>query len=591
MGLRVLTQNVTGMRNEICNKTGPKKSTLKKLTPADTDFLILTETKVTPQKAEISRMKWGLLPMLYTTQNAPKAGVIVYANKDFKLITESRRESSQKGHFVLGLFTKSMQKIIVAGIYGITENNDKVSCELYKELNEKIEEISMLYDTYEILIAGDFNAVLAPEDANSEHIQKWRTSDYLRVLMEKYNLIDVGTETRITSHTWIRKNLNHSSRIDMIWTNINFCKIEYTVTRTIFDHACLEAKIIENRSKHKAPIRTSDYVMASEEYLIKLQEKIQDLESQLGVKITADTVDDNASLGGENGARPSHLRGLGEAGWRGHWILEQIIKEAKKLHDSLWFEQRKKERNEIQDINEKLTYLYRKSRNKNEREKEKIKLEYAELQESLKARIEAKDKAKQNTIENFVWNHLGKCEPITYQCVKDKQRKRNISYLRTEGINQIETRDQAEIIQIMQEWYENTASKEVPQKQTVKDYLHKYNVELNKISEDDAIKMEERVTMNELEWALQDAKVNTAPGPSGQAINFYKLIKLHAPYVLLEAVNDMIFTPEIFQLEHNKWIKNRKVVYVQKRRITHKHHQITDLFQCWKHCTKYHQEY
>jgi len=566
MGLRVLTQNVTGMRNEICNKTGPKKSILKKLTPADTDFLILTETKVTPQKAEISRMKWGLLPMLYTTQNAPKAGVIVYANKDFKLIMESRRESSQKGHFVLGLFTKSMQKLIVAGIYGITENNDKVSCELYKELNQKIEEISTLYDTHEILIAGDFNAVLAPEDANSEHIQKLRTSDYLRVLMEKYNLIDAGTETGITSHTWIRKNLNHSSRIDMIWTNINFSKIEYTVTRTIFDHACLEAKIIENRSKHKAPIRTSDYVMASEEYLIKLQEKMQDLESQLGVKITADTVDDNASLGGENGVEPSHLRGPGEAGWRGHWILEQIIKEAKKLHDSLWFEVRKKERNEIQDINEKLNYLYRKSRNKNEREKEKIKLEYAELQESLKARIEAKDKAKQNTIENFVWNHLGKCEPITYQCIKDKQRKRNISYLRTEGTNQIETREQAEIIQIMQEWYENTASKEVPQKQTVKDYLQKYNVELNKISEDDAIKMEERVTMSELECALQDAKENTAPGPSGQTINFYKLIKLHAPHVLLEAVNDMIFSPEIFQLEHNKWIKNRKVVYVQKKK-------------------------
>jgi hypothetical protein len=51
-------------------------------------------------------------------------------------------------------------------------------------------------------MAGDFNAVLSPEDSSSEHVTKKRTTDLLKELIAEHHLVDMAACTNRKQHTW-----------------------------------------------------------------------------------------------------------------------------------------------------------------------------------------------------------------------------------------------------------------------------------------------------------------------------------------------------------------------------------------------------
>jgi hypothetical protein len=88
--------------------------------------------------------------------------------------------------------TLSKSKIIVAGIYGPSTNDDTESHQFYQVVKETIDKLQNTFQTRNLIQAGDFNTVLSSEGSSSKHITKRRTTDLLIEIMADFHLIDMA---------------------------------------------------------------------------------------------------------------------------------------------------------------------------------------------------------------------------------------------------------------------------------------------------------------------------------------------------------------------------------------------------------------
>jgi exonuclease III len=207
-------------------------------------------------------------PSLYSVSPQARGGVVIFSNPAYELVNHSVRRSTTPGHFAMGVYyTPNRSKLIVAGIYGPSANDDTESLHFYQEVRDAIIELQNTFQTSNLLLAGDFNAVLSPEDSSSEHITKKRTTSFLEEFMEEQHLIDIAAHVNKKQHTWFRRNNNQvSSRLDLILTNLPITQPKYYTSTTIFDHAWIQASFGQKREATTSTMK--DYVLGSEEFLI-----------------------------------------------------------------------------------------------------------------------------------------------------------------------------------------------------------------------------------------------------------------------------------------------------------------------------------
>jgi exonuclease III len=133
----------------------------------------------------------------------------------------SERQSTTPGHIAAAVYEVKKSRIAILGIYGISENNDRLSASTIREASTILTELKLLYNTQHAIVAGDFNAVLEPEDSSSREIRKRATSAALHHLIERHNLTDLARKCNNMEHTWFKKGIiSQSSRIDLILTSI-----------------------------------------------------------------------------------------------------------------------------------------------------------------------------------------------------------------------------------------------------------------------------------------------------------------------------------------------------------------------------------
>jgi exonuclease III len=141
-------------------------------------------------------------PSLYSVSPHPRGGVIVFLSPEYELINHSVRRSSTPGHFAIGVYiTPNKSKLIIAGIYRPSANDDTESHHFYQEVKDSLGELQNTFQTRNIL-AGDFNAVLSIEDSSSEHITKQQTTNLLAEIMADFHLVDMAARTNKKQHTW-----------------------------------------------------------------------------------------------------------------------------------------------------------------------------------------------------------------------------------------------------------------------------------------------------------------------------------------------------------------------------------------------------
>ena len=567
--ITISTQNCGGMRGEYHRKHGPKISTLRKLLSIkNTDFLVLTEVRAEEHKKKNIRLKWGLQESISSLHLEAKAGVILYSNGGHQLIEDSTRFGSIPGHLCMGVYEKDRKKIIVVAYYGPSENNDRLSAQMMQEMYDNIRSLQHTYNTMKVIIAGDFNVVWREKDSNSFHTRKPQTTRIFQQLMEDYDLTDLGL-LKGAKHTWYRKGRDYqSSRIDYVLTNLQLdgptsMKPQVTTRFTIFDHVYLQATFGLEVTKRKPAMK--DYILGSEEYIIIAENIIRRIIQQQGI-LKPDWREEVSEEEG-NDTMPSlesqyqfNHRHTGENAMT---TLNCIIGELDQLHSNILARKNAHSSRQLQNTSKQIYQLQaRLKTEKEQQERENISQEISRCQKELANDLEAKNQATQMRIKNFYLAGNGRMVPQSFYIIKEKQGNRTIRFLE---VNNQEITDPAEIVKIMQEWYEKKAQEETIQTMALLDFLSQRGIQLPQLTEDQKLEMEQEFTEQEVKDALSEAAEASAPGPSGHSIVFYKLLFLEIPSLFTEALNQMVFVPKLSNEDTLKWIHNRKIIYIPKK--------------------------
>ena len=548
------------MRGEFHGRiSGPKKAAIRKLITTDTDFLFLTETRVHVSDVKKFKIK-GMAATHYSLQALAGKGVIIYSKHEHKIMEGSLRESQTPGHIAAAVYEIHKSRTVVIGIYGCSQNDDRISPRLIAELDTIASELKHLFNTQHLIIGGDFNVVLTPQDSSSNILAKPRTTARLLALMDKHHLLDAASTVNDTRHTWHRKNMTQSSRLDMILTNIPMDNLRYSSTISIFDHSWLTATFGQLPSKHTPTMK--DYILGTDEYLIHTQELLDNIITAYGTRREVIPQEEE-----EEGPTPTRDKNIDVSnpvtGRTTMYVFNQIIQDLQKKHHAIAKQKRETLRQSTHLISSRLYQQRRALKRTNDpAELEGIHDQINAIQRDLSNDLEAKEQASQMRISNFYKTETGKMVPTTFHCIKEKNLGKKIQQLEHEG--RVIT-DQEEIVTIMQQWYEQTAERALPQTLSLPAFLATHNVVLPQISDEHKEMLEEEFSVDEVRDAINDANAISAPGPSGQNITFYKLLFHEIPHIMTRALNELVFVPTLDDFPQFEWIKHRKVIYIPKK--------------------------
>ncbi len=104
------------------------------------------------------KIKYGLKPTAFSLHRRPRGGVIIFSRLEHKLIPDSIRTSNTAGHVTAAVYEVATLPTIVVGVYGHSDSNDRASLQVMRDLQQILRELTQVYETQRILVAGDFNA-------------------------------------------------------------------------------------------------------------------------------------------------------------------------------------------------------------------------------------------------------------------------------------------------------------------------------------------------------------------------------------------------------------------------------------------------
>jgi hypothetical protein len=573
--LQILTQNVSGIRREGTRMGGPKIGAIKALINRHTDFTILTETKCAEQNIRKLRLKYGMKLTLITNHGPASAGVAIYSKREHKLLEGSTRRSEPDGHYICGVYDVLGNRMVVAGVYGVPDNNDNSSAVIYEQLTEQLQELKILYNTNLVLAAGDFNCGINDTDFSTQNY-KPRTTAKLVHMINEHNLIDLGAAHQNFGHTYYRRGDSRiHSRIDFILTNINSQNTQYYRQPTIFDHLSLVG-VLGKIEKNYNPPTMKDFILSSEKFLEGAEIVIESVANEVGIPAMAFQKHGNNHDGQQPvcdalppHAEQDHIHELNEILAHNNTtslhLFNEIIHRLQSLHNDLLVESKKISSKQMKEMSNSFFTLQKQIQDCSageEEERNELELALREQQRELSNKLEMKDLAATNRIKNFYKLNNGKNTSASFNAVREPRKGRSISKI---SHNNNEISDKTQIAAIMQDWYEATANNRHQQTVSVEEFLLTNNITLPTISDGQRESLITPITLTEIESSLKDAKINSASGPSGQSIALYKYIFLQAPLLFAAAINQIAFQPELASLPEFAWIKHRKIIYIPKK--------------------------
>ena len=89
----------------------------------------------------------------------------------------------------------------------------------------------------------------------------------------------------------------------------------------------------------------------------------------------------------------------------------------------------------------------------------------------------------------------------------------------------------------------------------VAQFLDDMDITLPTLTQDQQDQLGDEVCRDEVRLALQEGKAQSAPGPSGQTLGFYKFVFQQIPYLFTRCMNIMLFRDDILDSPSLSWIK------------------------------------
>ena len=432
---------------------------------------------------------------------------------DYKIHNQKQDEN---GSLLILDLTISNKRLSLINVYG--PNKDDPT--FYENVFKSIADIgNELY-----IICGDFNLTLNPniDCFNYKHINNPKARNFITNMIKENNLFDTFRELHpyLKRYTWRRKTPLKQSRLDffLVTENIvNSIKKSQIETGYKSDHSMVTLILAMDNFEHgKSLWKHNNSLLTDTEYLKTINSKIQDIKKQYCLPVynheAIDEIPDEELQFVIND----------------QLFLETVMMEIRGKSISYASYKKKSKNIQEQKLVEQIQYLEDNLSENKIPNLEKSKLELGKIREEKMKGFLIRSRA--NDIENGE-------KPSQFFCSLETNN------FKSKVINVIE-KDDGEIItdqkQILAEtckFYETLyASKE----NTLNDVdlnAHMQDMNVPKLHEDEALKLEGILTLKEAGKTLKNMKNNKSPGTSGFSADFYKVFWKQLGTFVVRAIN------------------------------------------------------
>ena len=209
--MKVLINNVAGLNM-------PHKLHRALLLARDNDITMLQEVKLKRNQASHVRAKWGSPNSFLASANTSRRGVLtlIHPRTDPVYL---HQVSDPEGQFHILVVRIKGEIFLVANVYGVPDS-DRGSEHSLIQLSNHMEAISTSFPIQHIVVGGDWNFVLRPQDTTSSS-RKPRAEAVFSTILDSMDLYDVAAlQSTFPGFTYFRHHLeNTKARYDRIYVS------------------------------------------------------------------------------------------------------------------------------------------------------------------------------------------------------------------------------------------------------------------------------------------------------------------------------------------------------------------------------------
>jgi hypothetical protein len=384
-------------------------------------------------------------------------------------------------------------------------------------------------------------------------------------MIVEYNLSDSGTQANNIEPTYRRHgDAGIFSRID--YTLSSLVTTDYNLQWSSMDHACVDVCInMPGTGGIKLP-RTRDWIIGSADFLTLGRETIIKTildHDQHFTYIEEQEMQDMINNGIPEGfERRVKLANESEGITELH-VLNVIISKLQLLAGRLHRRAKDRDQKAIMMADSRIKYLHKKlADTQNMEGRQDINADITEQKIKLKDVLTQQATRDQARIDTFTSTNRGRMTKCSFTDIKDKKAHTTIDKLIENGQT---IHDQEQIASIMRDKYiQCTGQVNDISDDAVLKFTEDMDITLPTLTDIQREQIGNEIDRDEVRQALQNAKSQSAPGPTGQTLGFYKYIFQQIPYTFTKCMNIITYCDDILDSPSLQWIKKRKVVYIPK---------------------------
>ena len=508
--LKILTYNVQGIGG-ISKRT----DMFDYLQNMNFDIYCLQETHFKDEDEILIRTHWNNDCFFSNFKsNARGVAILFNRNVEYKI---HKHISDKDGNFIILDMTVHNQRFTLINLYGPNSDNPGFYIELFK----KIEDVG----NTEFIICGDFNLIVDPEKdcTNYKHVNNPKSREKLLEFIESNNIIDPLRENHpeLKRYSWRRRNPFKQARLDFFLTSetnltqfVQKSKIESSYRS---DHSLVTLFLNFTGIDHgKSYWKHNNSLLSDEEYLKTMNKTITEIKQQYMLPVynisQAENIPDNE--------------------------IQFVI------NDQLFLEVLLMELR-----GQSISYASYKNKQKNNREKQLIQ-EIGEMEgcinesnmeklETLKTELfEIRQEKLKGDIIRSKSEYIDKGEkPTKFFCGLEKHNYVSKSMPKLEMTDGTILYKQSEILSETENYYKNlcTSKDNILDNVDLEEYIGQQG--MNKLTENEANKLEGILTLPEISYTLKSMKSEKSPGLSGFSAEFFKVFWKQLGNFVLRSLN------------------------------------------------------
>lgn len=270
MSIKLSTFNCRGLQDQF-----KRKKVFHYLKNIGSDILFLQETHCSDKDEQFWKTQWGEHAW-FANGSSNSRGVAILLRKTIPIKFCSMYKDSAGRYLILSLKINDIP-IVLTNVYGPNNDDPNFFLDMFTQIDK--------FDAFNLVIAGDFNAVLGPLDyqGSQPHHSNKKSKEIISILMDEFNLIDVWRHFNPNLKQYTRHQANPKvlSRLDFILVSSNFlnnCISSKILPGVSSDHSVVTCDIkLDESPRGRGYWKLNvHYLQYDSDFITYVKEKIND---------------------------------------------------------------------------------------------------------------------------------------------------------------------------------------------------------------------------------------------------------------------------------------------------------------------------